>query len=96
MQRHVIVTGPDSPGMPFRPRLAVIAIPDRIHPDTIVKALVLSRRPFTLTNGTGGWRRWTGSAAARRFPQGHPRLHGPSSWARPWRRNGPGALAPGA
>jgi len=60
MQRHAIVTSPDSPDMPFAPRLAVIGISDSADPDQIVKALVLSRQPFTFTNGTGGYQRWNG------------------------------------
>jgi hypothetical protein len=38
MQRHVIITSPGSPGEPFRPRLAVVAIPDLTDPRQIVKA----------------------------------------------------------
>jgi hypothetical protein len=84
MQRHVIVTSPDSPGAPFRPRLAVIAIPDLTDSDQIVKALVLSRQPFTYTNGTGGWRRWNGQEvrlervrSCSEIPRGTPEV----AWA---------------
>jgi hypothetical protein len=60
MQRHAIVTSPDRPGMPFMPRLTVLGISDGTDPRQIVKALVLSRQPFTFTNGTGGYQRWNG------------------------------------
>jgi hypothetical protein len=60
VQRHAIVTSPGRRGGPFRPRLAVIGIPDLTDPRQIVRALVLSRQPFTLTNGAGGWQRWKG------------------------------------
>ena len=42
--KHVIVASPDSPEAPFRPRLAVIAVPDLTDPRQIAKALVLSRQ----------------------------------------------------
>jgi hypothetical protein len=82
--KHVIVTSPDSPGQPFLPRLAVIAIPDLTDPRQVAKALVLSRQPFTYTNGTGGWPRWNGQEArldpvgsCPEVPQGTPEV----SWA---------------
>ena len=82
--KHVIVASPDSPGAPFRPRLAVIAVPDLTDPRQIAKALVLSRQPFTYTNGMGGYRRWNGQevrvdrvGSCSEVPPGIPEV----SWA---------------